>query len=536
MIERLKKNQSFYKISRFIVSILRLVDFNFINIHKLHKSIGISSVTKGKVVLAGSVGANPDMLMQTIVGLGFKKESYEVFQLSCDAALPICYNAKQFHYANLKAQHNLARKGLGLSCRSCTLKSTLYQKSAKFNQITYSELAPKAEEVESVISSINLDAAIFDKCYRDVFEYKGIHILEHAYSAVVRFFASNQLEKEPAAVQLFEAYLKASVITTEVISNTLKRLGKIDSIVCDHGIYVPQGVITEFCKVNSIRIITFNTGYRKNSFLFAEGDSYHFAIPADLKFPTRLYTDHQREIAHKYVVSRSIGSNDWVHFQETNAKDSIELVKGRTHVALFPNVLWDADIHFKGALFTSAAEWLNETLEHLTKNTNAIIHVRIHPGELKGFVKSRIRVLDVISSSFKTHPQVKIYDSNNEMNSYVLASACDVSVVQGSKIGIDLAALGQKVLVAGDCWTRDKKITDDPITKFDYFKALSNIDAIFTDQKRAQDFAYYLYFEQMKVFTSIEKRKGDPPFRFNSSNLIKNQPELKTLKSIVKGT
>ena len=518
-----------------MMSFIRLLDKNFINIRRLESLIGVTGESTGTVVLAGSVGANPDMLMQTIVGLGFKQEQYKVFQLTCDSALPICFNAKQYHYTDFQAQKKLASHGLGLSCCSCTLKSKIYQASAKFNRINYSELMPADDDIERKVKNIDISSALIDSEYRKAFDYKGVHILEHTYSAVVRFYASNQLKNEPVVLQLFKAYLKASIITTDVISNTLKKLHRIDAVVCDHGIYVPQGIITEFCKLNSIRIITFNTGYRKNSFLFAEGDSYHFAIPTDFKFLTRYYTDQQRSVAYKYVLSRSVGSSDWVYFQERNAGTNIKLDPSATHVVLFPNVLWDADIHFKAALFENAADWINETLEYLTQQTNTTVHVRIHPGELKGFVKSRIKVMDIILPVFKTHPRVKIYDSDNDINSYALARACDASVVQGSKIGIDLAALGHRVVVAGDCWTRDKKITHDPKTKDEYFTALSNLEKVYTDQKRAQDFAFYLYFERMKVLNSISRRKGDPPFKFDSNVFANSEEERNTLKSIVQG-
>lgn len=534
MIKTLKKIPFVYRMGRSLMGFIRLLDWNFIHIRRLQIHIDEREEKIGKVVLAGSVGANPDMLMQTIVGLGFKQEKYEVYQLICDAALPICYNAKQYHFSDLKSQKKLAEGGLGLACTSCTLKSKLYQASAKFQQISYSNLVPEASDIEHIIGSIDLDAAIYDSDYRKNFKYKNVHVLEHTYSAVVRFFASNRLDNEKAVSQIFEAYLKASIITTEVIAKTLNKLKNIDAVICDHGIYVPQGIITEFCKFHKIRIITFNTGYRKNSFLFAEGDSYHFAIPEDVKFLTKEYSDQARETAYKYVVSRSVGSNDWVYFQEKNKIQSIDLGTDTTNVAIFPNVLWDADIHFKAALFKNASEWINETLEYLTKKTNATAHVRIHPGELKGFVKSRIKVIDIISPGFKDHPRVKIYDSDHEINSYSLAQACNVSIVQGSKIGIDLAALGEKVLVAGDCWTRDKNITYDPKNKIEYFDALSKLDNIYSNQKRAKDFAYYLYFEKMKVLQSVSRRKGDPPFKFDSNIFKNSEREQNVLASIVK--
>ena len=230
MIKTLKKIPFVYRMGRSLMGFIRLLDTNFIHIRRLQSHIDERGEKIGKVVLAGSVGANPDMLMQTIVGLGFKQEKYEVYQLTCDAALPICYNAKQYHFSDLKSQKKLAEGGLGLACTSCTLKSKLYQASAKFQQISYSNLVPEASDIEHIIGSIDLDAAIYDSDYRKNFKYKNVHVLEHTYSAVVRFFASNRLDNEKAVSQIFEAYLKASIITTEVIAKTLNKLKKIDAV------------------------------------------------------------------------------------------------------------------------------------------------------------------------------------------------------------------------------------------------------------------------------------------------------------------
>ena len=109
-----------------------------------------------------------------------------------------------------------------------------------------------------------------------------------------------------------------------------------------------------------------------------------------------------------------------------------------------------------------------------------------------------------------------IYYAGDDINSYTLAENCDFSIVYGSKIGIDLAALGHRVLTAGDCWTRNKGITTDPSTIHEYFKLLDAPSGIVPSGKRGIDFAYYLYFEKMYFFDFVSKRSGDPPFKFDS--------------------
>ena len=63
----------------------------------------------------------------------------------------------------------------------------------------------------------------------------------------------------------------------------------------------------------------------------------------------------------------------------------------------------------------------------------------------------------------------------------------------------------------------------------------SKLDNIYSNQKRALDFAYYLYFEKMKVLKSISRRKGDPPFKFDSNIFKTSEDEQNVLKSIVEG-
>lgn len=532
MIKYLKQNTQIYKFLRLVIGLLRIFDLNFYNLYLARKSKVVSLRNKKKILLAGSVGINPDMLMQSIVGIGLKIEGSEVYQLSCDGVLPICYQAKHFHFKSSKDQMLLSKNGMETNCIACKLKSFAYGYSSGFQRLTYSKYATNSSISNRFLNSVDFKTAIKDPKYRSEKQYDGIAVLNHAYSAVVRFYASNKLEYEEFACTLFKSYCRSAIITLSVMKQVIKELGSVDTVICDHGIYIPQGIITEFCKLKKIKIITFNTGYRKNTFLFSTGDSYHFAIPRDTKFLKKKFSEQNRKQALLYVKSRKFGKNDWVYFQERTQQRSLQLSKNSKRIVLFPNVLWDADIHFQEALFKNSADWLNQSIRHIIKKTDFEAHIRIHPGEIKGFVKSRISALTIIDKEFLNNRRVKIYDAANPINSYELADYCELSVVEGSKIGIDLAALGKKVLVAGDCWTRNKGITCDPTNKADYFDALTNPQNIKLNNRKALDFAYYLYFEKMPEFQSIKQRSGDPPFAFNAKKFTNQSNDLNEIKKI----
>jgi hypothetical protein len=512
--EIIKRNAKLYFYSRVVVALIRLFDPNFAAIKRASNNSKHKLIHRPQILLAGMVGLNPDMLAQTLLGLALQRSGAEVFQLSCDAAIKLCFNCKSFHYPDSKSLHSLVCQGQGNICGVCKMKSTCYSESGRLQNLWLSSEMSNEDwslyhQTELSIRNLSEMEAIRS------FTFKGLHLGEHAYSAAVRFFASPLINFEPEGIAVLREYLMSAVIVALCFQRILEKHA-FKLVVVDHGIYVPQGVITEIAKRNGLRILTFNTGYRKSTFLFAEGDSYHFAIPRTKEFAARTYSEKQRKIALDYVKSRASGRSDWVQFQPTHADRSLNFDRDKVNIAIFPNVLWDADIHFEEGLFKSSSEWLLRTLEHLGKNPKNVVHLRIHPGEKKGAVVSRYGIFDLLrDNNITASPAMVIYHPDDDINSYVLAKMCDYSVVYGSKIGIDLAALGYRVLTAGDCWTRAKGITVDPTTKEEYFDLLDSPDAILPSGIRGLDFSYYLYFEKMYLFDFVSKRIGDPPFKFD---------------------
>jgi hypothetical protein len=512
--EIIRRIPTLYRYSRLAVAFARLLDPNFTAISRASSENKDKSVRTRKIVLAGMVGINPDMLAQTVLGLALQRSGAEVLQLSCDGVVKLCFNCKSFHYPSTDDLHRLVFEGQGSICGLCQLRSSRFADCGKLPILW---LGSKLINEDWSIYR-QLEMSIRDESELKVlraFTYDGLNLGEHAYSATVRFFASPMINSEERGILILREFLLSSVIVALGFKRFLEKQ-IIDIVVVDHGIYVPQGVITEIAKKRGIRVITFTTGYRKSTFLFAEGDSYHFAIPRSKEFDAREYSEDQREIALDYVNSRVSGRSDWVQFQPQQVDRLLKFDLQKDNVAIFPNVLWDADIHFEEGLFISSSEWLLKTLEHLGRNPDIVIHLRIHPGEKRGAVVSRYGIKDLLKDNHCViGSNLVVYDADDDINSYLLAEMCDLSVVYGSKIGIDLAALGHRVLTAGDCWTRDKGITTDPTTMQEYFKLLDSPSDITQCGVRGVDFAYYIYFEKMYLFDFVSKRSGDPPFIFD---------------------
>ena len=468
-----------------------------------------------RVLLAGSVGMNPDNLVQTLVGMGLGARGNLVDVMQCDGIMKACFNCKYHHFQSEGQQDSLIQTGPGLICKLCIAKGTRYARSANLNVLKYSSFLDVSDnhQVEEICQSLKSIEEI--KSYKD----NGIGVGEHAYSGAIRFFATPDLEDEEKSLGILKSYLFSSIVASRVFTN-LFRQKHYDVVVLDHGIYVPQGVIVELANENGVPVVSFATGYRNKTFIFAKGGSYHHVIPKLKLEELPQYSMSQLDAAKEYITSRAGGKNDWVLFQEKSQSpiSTLGLDDGNVNISLFTNVLWDAQIHFGDSLFHDSLDWLAETIKFVSTFDSVHLIIRIHPGEVKGFVKSRIgaeqRIRAMVGEEYLAN--VTIIPATSAVNSYELANACSFSIVDGSKIGIDLTAMGIPVVVAGDCWTKGKGISIDASTKAQYFNNIeSGIQAKgfpAVNEINALTLAYYVYFDSMKELSFISKVQGDPPF------------------------
>ena len=519
MAKSMKRSALLSRYGAILMGFVRLQSdiFRSIRAYKITFKIMLPpSPKRGKtVLLAGSVGMNPDNFLQHLLGMGLDSIGANVYVLSCDGILKACFNCKFQHYQSRYLRAALARSGPGLMCRLCRSKGRRYLKNSELQNLQLSEYICNEDLIEA--KRLSEDCLTVDDIRQCV--DRGVNVGEHAHAGVIRFFAAPDLEKEEDGVELAQAYLYSSILASRATTRLFETL-KFDAVVLDHGIYVPQGVIAEISLSRGISTHTFATGYRKHSFIFANGGSYHYVIPQLGEGVLTHITKEQKQIAKEYVESRTSGKNDWVLFQEKTraiSESEFGVMAGKKNVAIFTNVLWDAQIHFGDAIFPDSLTWLCETIEFLRHETDVNVILRIHPGEIKGFVKSRVGVEEKLRErlSEDTLRWLTIISANSPVNSYELARRVDFSVVDGSKIGIDLCALGLPVVVGGDCWTKGKGISIDAKTKVEYFGNLERgLSQGFNDvdQERALAFAYFIYFDRMKEIPFVNKVAGDPPF------------------------
>lgn len=508
--------------------------FTFFRTQNLNKELGINNsirssppVKSKKLLIAGSVALNPDSFTEYVFAEGLKDE-YEIFSLKCDSFLKSCFNCKKYLFNSDTLEKKLIKYGQGLTCSLCKDRFVKYNEIFPFTSIVLSKYLSN-EEID-LINKILAQNLSIEQIKN--FQLEGINVGKHAYAGCVRYYANPFIEREKFGLELLKNYFESALKVFFAYKNITSET-RYDLVIVNHGIYVPQGIIAELSNKMQIKTLCFATGYRKNTFMVSKGKSYHFDIPEIVNFEEQL-SGYDREKIYEYLQDRRTGKNDWILFHETNStKDDIFnriIKKGKNNIVIFTNVLWDADVHFDQHFFPTMVDWLIQTINYLIQFENNNIIIRIHPGEKKGFVQSRVYLFDELKSRLQdsVYKQIVIIDSDDDVNSYDLATYANHNILYGSKLAIELAALGFKILIGGPSWTFGKGITVDPTSKDEYYMKLNEIshntfnNLNVVDLEKALRFAYYIFFNRCIEISIFNKRNGDPPLRLTKPTINSN--------------
>ena len=447
------------------------------------------------ILIATSIGGNLNTLaFDTILGLALRSRGHDVHFSLCDGALTACMNCELNKFANLNEFTTMKAQKL---CRGCSSTGKKVLKVAGF------------------------EPHLFKPNLRKLPKFWDLEIAD---SGAKRFLAKGRIDD----LKEYEAVMKEYLHSSQVMNSAANQLFKdnsFDLVVAHHGIYVPQGNIVAAAKESKIPVVTWVQGYRKQSFLFGIGDTYHKSLLTESYDIPDLKQEEKQEIKD-YLSSRDIGEKDWVRFARVNKQDSVSINVGinNTKVLLLTNVSWDAQLHYDSRIFSDMHSWIKETILWFSKNPTIDLIIRIHPAEETGRIKSRDRIADFIQSNFPMLPNnIKVVGPEEDVSTYKLMEVCSLGLIFATKAGMELAALGKPIIVAGESWIRGRGLSNDPTSKLEYFDFLdrfaNNPASLKTDVEAALKFAHYFFFQKTRIVNSI---RAIPFYPYLRPNLRRN--------------
>lgn len=452
-----------------------------------------------RILIATSLGGYAHaQALDAALATALRLRGADVRLLLCDAALPACQMSKS---PRVTAEA-LVSTGQGAYCAIC-----FGEGSARFHGlplVTYGEFL--ADGDRETAARIAADVPI-DQIRG--FRFRELGAGEHAYAGALRFFARGDLDGEPHGAAVLRRYLHAGLLTIMALDRLFDR-HPTDVVVAHHGIYIPQGMIVEVARRRGVRVVTWNPAYRKHSFIFSHDDTYHHTM---LSEPTGVWEglpliDEVRRHTLQYLDSRRSGANDWIWFHDQPREDIRPVLTemgaspDRPYLALLTSVVWDAQLHYASNAFPTMLDWVRETILYFRRRPDLQLVIRVHPAEVRGLVPSRQRIADEVTRWFPELPaNVFVIGPEHQASTYALTDHANAIAIYNTKTGVELAAQGRPVIVAGEAWIRGKGFSIDVSTPEDYFEVLDRLPLgegmSPAEVDRAIRYAYHFFFRRM---------------------------------------
>lgn len=382
----------------------------------------------------------------------------------------------------------------------------------------YSELINKKEVMDI---SLIADSLIKNKKYF----YKDINLKPYIDASLVRFYqtAAGFTEKENNYDKIDRICTENAIISV-LIASKVEELLNPNIIITSHGIYSTWGPFYEYFKQKQKKVITYDfSGYINNGVVFSKKglvtnkcDDGFFDARKD-KININLAVKSNKDIFDKRFRGKSADLALYGKFTEDNSllRKIKDIAYKRKIFAIFPNVLWDNSLTNTKNLFSSAVEWLIETIRFFMRQEDKVLIIRVHPSE-GNFMRTRIGIKEIIESKInKNISKIKniIYiPSNNSFKSYSLFPFIKAGIIYNGTIGLEMMYKKIPVLIAGKAPYSNKGFTIDLKNKKEYFDAFDQTDKILEYQEKNREtlikflFNYFMLNEIPLSFYSKKKQ------------------------------
>ena len=506
------------------------------NWNRLLKNLKIKpkSKIKKKILIATlSGGHKVASSIDSMIGVSLKLKGAEVSYLLCDEFLSGCIMKTHRYNISSKENENLNKK----LCRDCFKCGKQSYEGTNFEFLKLSSFFLRSDEakIKKILNQ--------NKKTSDLLKFKidNLNIGEQVSAGVSRYYAVSNFQKEKNIKIIIKKFF-ISALKTYFSINRLTETNNFDTIIVNHGFYVPQGIVSNIARTKKIHFVTWTTGARKNSFIFSHDNIYYKDFISEPKKKwKKINLKKIEKTINNYLKSKVFGLQDYVYKKNkvnTNIDEYFNYRKidlKKPLIGLTTNVIWDAQLHYDNTIFKNMMDWVFETITYFMKNPHLNLIIRVHPTEINSDRPAREKVADEIYKKFKNKitKNIIIVESHDLISTYSILDKCNTILTYGTKLDIEYAARGYPVIVAGEAITRNKNLVIQPKNKSEYFVMLKKLPfGKISKYDNAKKFAYHYFFRKSISIKSLKENPFSfPPFVIKN-DFINQLPSDKNLKII----
>ena len=164
---------------------------------------------------------------------------------------------------------------------------------------------------------------------KNIPQYKidNVNIGENTLAGTLRYFARGSIDFDNFYHnEILKKYFKSALVTKSAMENLLNKK-KYDTVVIDHGLYIPQGIVGEVARNFGCSVKVIWVGYRRNTMMIVDNITYHKSLLTEDKANWANYEfDNKKKKLMNYLEDRDSGKQDWEKFNNSPI-NNIEILK-----------------------------------------------------------------------------------------------------------------------------------------------------------------------------------------------------------------
>jgi hypothetical protein len=475
------------------------------------------------VAFVAPYGLYPPAIRATgVMAMAMQVRGAEVGMLLCDEALPACETTCVLDYADADDFLAHVRPNVCGRCHSTmeSVRDAFGAERLALSDYSTPELQQEALEAAEHYADAPLD---------EIFTYTrgDIPIGDIVRPSMYRFYLRGTLVDTPGMRAVALRFLRAGIELAGALENFIAAW-RPDVLVLHAPVYLIGGVALAVCKARGLRSASWEVGYRRASVMASHEGDYVREMRHDSAADwDRPLTPQHAQALEIYLDGRQRGAMDDLthHPRPIEGREAVMqatgLRDGEKLVTLFTNVVWDAQVYAERTLFRGSVDWMIETLRRCAETPHVRYVVRIHPAEVKiRFVLTQERMDDQIRAAFPDLPDnIVLIPPEDDLSSYSLAAASDLSVMYSSTLGLETMVMGVPTVVAGYPFYAGKGFGIEPPDREAYYHIITHPEEVppipAEELEKARRWAYYLFFQRMLVIPDIvnASRIGLPRIR-----------------------
>lgn len=482
-----------------------------------------------KIFIWEPSGVCSSMNLLGVIGLGLKTRGHSVKLLLCQGSKIACTKR------NFSAKDNPLR--WQKKCKRCAV---LCKRQAKLLNLDYAYIddyicKDRLKELYKLAQKVKFED-IYD------FTFRGHKIGKNVYSTMIKYLEGLPVVREQEMA--FKLYLYASLVSIEIAENLIAQ-EKPDRVIMYHAGYSDNGPACSVFFSHNIPVVVdlgITGGRRVHNFSFIQDTQrptsqmilektwekykskklskleneqienffhnyYNKNISLDVSEKSLSFTPHQKARGvsswmdgsktrrAKSPKSRALASGGgFIDFKNKNFKNNNPIW------CIFSHLNWDS-VDAYSMVYKDFDKWIIDTVKHIIEIKTVNWLIKIHPAEL--IYGSGYPVSNVIEDYFGKLPShIKILPKGTNINTWELYKNITGGITMFGTPGLELAALGKPVILAGNTHYAQKGFTFDGLTHEKYIYYLRNVKKLKPLSKsqleKARVYAF-LYFIKKQI-------------------------------------